>query len=123
MCDPSRWIVQRSTERTIWHSADAMPEVAPVLATVLHEDGEEQNAREFVRSYLKQKRLNHLSDADIRPFEECGCCGRDFETRELHDAVILQLESGPIDAPAVEYYQYVSRVCPRCKRVAQAAVA
>jgi hypothetical protein len=111
----SGWYVHLSHERVLWPSADAMPEVAPSLMTMLFNSPGEDEAARFGERWAHAHGLAVIPDADIRPIETCGACGEDFDTSAPHLAVILQEEEGPPEDLRVGSYRYLTRVCPRCK--------
>lgn len=113
-CTLDGWFVLMSNERTVWSAPDAMLEVAPSEAFELYRCEDEAEARAHLVELLSRTGLTDITDADIRPIEECGACGADFDTRQPHVAVILELCHGTPEEPRSEHVEYRSRCCPRC---------
>lgn len=114
----SGWFVSISTERTIWQGPAELPEVEPLDVTELFSASEEASAREFARNWCAGEGLEVTHRADIRPIEACGACGGDMDTREPHQAVILEKASGTPSDWCVEHLEYVSRRCTECAKKA-----
>jgi len=108
------WLILLSNERTVWSASDAMPEVAPSEAFELYRCEDEANVRVHLAGLLSRTGLTEIADADIRPIEECGACGAEFDTRQPHVAVILELSHGTPAEQRIEHLEYWSRCCPRC---------
>jgi len=107
------------SQKVIWKEADAIPEIDITESTVVEEFKSKDLAESFIRKWLED-RSARATWADVRPIEECGKCGKDFETKRRHLAIALTREIGdPATADCELDCWYVARFCPECAAVAQ----
>lgn len=111
--NPDRWAICIEYGRCVWTGPDAMPEVDISYADLLCSYETEARAREELNALLLKLHVK-ATWADVRPIEECGSCGKDFDTAQSHPTIALSAEIGPDDCPVVLDVEYPCRICPEC---------
>jgi hypothetical protein len=96
-----------------WRSPSDMPEVDIAFASELAAFATYADAFQAAEKLLTKKSATPTW-ADVRPIEECACCGTDFDTRQPHHVLVLTEEAGDEMDPEVLQAWYVARLCPAC---------
>lgn len=107
-----RWVLCIEHQQCIFDN-QALPEIDIAYAVQLDSYPSEQLAIEAVKRYLTAAGAV-ATWADVRPIEECSCCGADMDTTKRHQALSLTIETGPEDSPEILEGRYPARFCNRC---------
>lgn len=108
-----RWVLCIEQQKYIFDNP-ALPEVDIAYAVQLDSYSTKQHALEAVDRYLVAAGAV-ATWSDVRPTEECACCGCDIDTTETHQCLSLTIETGPEESPEVlELGGYPARFCSSC---------
>jgi hypothetical protein len=106
-----RWEISEEWQRCIQTAKS--PEVDISISYVLGEYSSEDDAMEFIESYLSRHKAKPTW-ADVSPVETCACCGKSFSTAGRHLTLTMIELSGPDEAPNIHDAYYVARFCRSC---------
>jgi hypothetical protein len=107
------WGLRIETQRCIWKSPEALPEVGISGAYTFMAYCCEAHALKGVQEYLFQVGANALW-SDVRPIETCACCGQDFDATAYHKVLVLAHEVIDKNEFDLIDIRYPARFCIDC---------
>lgn len=113
-----RWLLLDEVSRCAWSAPNATPEMDIESATVLGTYNSESAAMEAAAKDLRMMSCQ-FTWADVRPIENCGICGKDFDATSFHRSFVLSKEKGREESPNVLEVKYLARFCQSCEPLSQ----